>query len=282
MAGLYAWRLNTNAGLGTLVSSKVNQWTLLVGTLPIVFAIAAGGLHGLPIDDHQRQELFLTAAQSFFALAVLATLSISTREALLLFVAVLGAVRDRGGGPGLGPRRRARRRRRRVPRARRLDLRRASAGCSPRSSATASEPRTETLKRRAADRVARARTATIAAWTRARSSPRSKRDGTLVHLRELPARAPEPGPFPDDVPDLLVDRLALIGVTGLYEHQRAALDLVRGGGERHRGHRHGVGQDPRLQPRVRGRGDRGPEARPRSTCSRRRRSRATSSVRCAS
>jgi cation:H+ antiporter len=85
VAGLYAWRLNTNAGLGTLVSSKVNQWTLLVGTLPIVFSIAAGGLHGLPIDAHQREELLLTAAQSFFALAVLATLSISVREALLLF-----------------------------------------------------------------------------------------------------------------------------------------------------------------------------------------------------
>ena len=85
VAGLYAWRLNSNAGLGTLVSSKVNQWTLLVGTLPIVFAIASGGLSGLPIDAHQREELFLTAAQSFFALAVLATLSISTREAMLLF-----------------------------------------------------------------------------------------------------------------------------------------------------------------------------------------------------
>jgi cation:H+ antiporter len=85
VAGLYAWRLNTNAGLGTLVSSKVNQWTLLVGTLPIVFSIASGGLHGLPIDAHQREELLLTAAQSFFALAVLATLSISVREAALLF-----------------------------------------------------------------------------------------------------------------------------------------------------------------------------------------------------
>lgn len=85
VAGLYAWRLNTNAALGTLVSSKVNQWTLLVGTLPIVFSIAAGGLHGLPIDPHQREELLLTAAQSFFALAVLLTLSISTREAILLF-----------------------------------------------------------------------------------------------------------------------------------------------------------------------------------------------------
>ena len=85
VAGLYAWRLNTNAGLGTLVSSKVNQWTLLVGTMPIVFSIAAGGLVGLPIDAHQREELFLTAAQSFFAIAVLETLSISTREAMMLF-----------------------------------------------------------------------------------------------------------------------------------------------------------------------------------------------------
>jgi cation:H+ antiporter len=85
VAGLYAWRLNTNAGLGTLVSSKVNQWTLLVGTLPIVFAIASGGLSGLPIDAHQREELLLTSAQSFFALAVLASLSITSREAIMLF-----------------------------------------------------------------------------------------------------------------------------------------------------------------------------------------------------
>jgi cation:H+ antiporter len=75
----------------------VNQWTLLVGTLPIVFSIAAGGLHGLPIDAHKREELLLTAAQSFFALAVLVTLSITVREALLLFVLfwaqfVIGAI----------------------------------------------------------------------------------------------------------------------------------------------------------------------------------------------
>lgn len=85
VAGLYAWRLNHEAALGTLVSSKVNQWTLLVGTLPIVFALALGDLHGLPIDAHQREELFLTAAQSFFAVVVLLSLSISTREALMLF-----------------------------------------------------------------------------------------------------------------------------------------------------------------------------------------------------
>lgn len=85
VAGLFAWRLNTNAALGTLVSSKVNQWTLLVGTLPIVFAISSASLHGLPISDVQREELFLTAAQSFFAVAILSNLSLSLREAGYLF-----------------------------------------------------------------------------------------------------------------------------------------------------------------------------------------------------
>jgi cation:H+ antiporter len=85
VAGLYAYRLNTNAGLGTLVSSKVNQWTLLVGTVPVVFALASGTLDGLPILARQREELFLTAAQSVFAVAILANLSLSIREALALF-----------------------------------------------------------------------------------------------------------------------------------------------------------------------------------------------------
>jgi len=85
VAGLFAWRLNTNAGLGTLVSSKVNQWTLLVGTLPIVFAISSASSHGLPISAVQREELFLTAAQSFFAVAVMSNLSLSLREAGYLF-----------------------------------------------------------------------------------------------------------------------------------------------------------------------------------------------------
>ena len=84
VACLYAYRLNTNAALGTLVSSKVNQWTLLVGTLPIAFAIASGGTHGLPIVGTQREELFLTAAQSAFAVAILVNLSMSVREAGLL------------------------------------------------------------------------------------------------------------------------------------------------------------------------------------------------------
>jgi cation:H+ antiporter len=85
IAGMFAWRLNTGAGFGTLLSSKVNQWTLLVGSLPLVFAISAGSLHGLPLDSLQREELFLTAAQSVFAVAVVANRRVSVREALALF-----------------------------------------------------------------------------------------------------------------------------------------------------------------------------------------------------
>jgi cation:H+ antiporter len=85
VAGLYAWRLKTGEALTTLVSSKVNQWTLLVGTLPVVFAVASGSLHGLPVEPAQREELLLTAAQTVFAVAVLANLSISLGEAAALF-----------------------------------------------------------------------------------------------------------------------------------------------------------------------------------------------------
>jgi len=83
VAGLFAWRMAAGTGLGALVSSKVNQWTLLVGTAPIVFAITAHG-GGLPMNHLVREELFLTAAQSIFAVAVLADRELSRREAVML------------------------------------------------------------------------------------------------------------------------------------------------------------------------------------------------------
>jgi cation:H+ antiporter len=85
VVALYAWRLKTSEALTAVVSSKINQWTLLVGTLPLVFAIASGSLHGLPVDAAQRQEVLLTAAQTVFAVAILINLSISLREAFALF-----------------------------------------------------------------------------------------------------------------------------------------------------------------------------------------------------
>lgn len=92
---LFAVKGNPQMGLGTLVSSKVNQWTLLVGMMPLVFIISKGGFlglfgtmafQGMPLDGRQQEELFLTAAQSLFAVAILTDFKISLKEALILFV----------------------------------------------------------------------------------------------------------------------------------------------------------------------------------------------------
>ncbi|MEY7972909.1 sodium:proton exchanger [Saccharomonospora xinjiangensis] len=84
VACLFAWKLHASSALGTLISSKVNQWTLLVGTIPIVFAISSGSFDGLPIDLHQRFELMITAAQSFFAVSILVSLTMTARWATAL------------------------------------------------------------------------------------------------------------------------------------------------------------------------------------------------------
>jgi cation:H+ antiporter len=93
VATLFAWRLAARTGIGALISSKVNQWTLLVGTLPIVFIIFSRQFGGLPLDQTQRVELWVTAAQSVFAFAIIASRSVSRNEAwvmLVLFIAQLG------------------------------------------------------------------------------------------------------------------------------------------------------------------------------------------------
>jgi cation:H+ antiporter len=101
VALMFAWRGLAGAGLRTLVSSTVNQWTLLVGTLGVVYRIGqevssnpvAGG--GLPLDPRQTEELLLTSVFSLFALAMIADFRLSVGEAALIggafFFQVVGA-----------------------------------------------------------------------------------------------------------------------------------------------------------------------------------------------
>ena len=86
LAALLAFRGRAGAGMTLLIASKVNQWTLLVGSLPIAFSISGETLSPLELETRQAQEVFLTAAQSLFAVAVLASLSFSILEAGLIFV----------------------------------------------------------------------------------------------------------------------------------------------------------------------------------------------------
>ncbi len=85
IALLFALKGKGSIGLGALISSKVNQWTLLVGALPLAYGLAAGGMQPMILDGMQKEELLLTSAQSFFAAVLISDFRLSLWEALLLF-----------------------------------------------------------------------------------------------------------------------------------------------------------------------------------------------------
>jgi cation:H+ antiporter len=90
IAILFTVRMKAQAGMGTLISSKVNQWTLLIGTLGLVYSFGAGQIDALHFDAAQKEEVFLTAAQSLFAVAVIANLTITRNEALMMLSLFFG------------------------------------------------------------------------------------------------------------------------------------------------------------------------------------------------
>ena len=86
LAGLLAARGRPGAGMTILLSSKVSQWTLLIGSVPAAYSIAGTTLSPLHFDARQAEEVFLTAGQSLFAVAIFVSLSMSAWEAALLAV----------------------------------------------------------------------------------------------------------------------------------------------------------------------------------------------------
>jgi len=77
--------------LGSLISSKLNQWTLLVGMIPGAYGLSSGSFATpIPLDGVQMHEIMLTAAQSLLAVGLLAGLRLDMRGALLLFGLFLG------------------------------------------------------------------------------------------------------------------------------------------------------------------------------------------------
>jgi cation:H+ antiporter len=90
LAAILAMRGRAVAGLTVLISSKVNQWTLLVGSLPLAFSISGTTLMPMDFDARQVEEVFLTASQSLFAVAILMSLSLSFWEAGIMFLMFAG------------------------------------------------------------------------------------------------------------------------------------------------------------------------------------------------
>jgi len=77
-------KVRTTSAFNALISSKLNQWTLLIGTLVVVYSLSLGSYGVLEFSQRQAGEIWLTAAQSFFAVALLVDFEISVREALAL------------------------------------------------------------------------------------------------------------------------------------------------------------------------------------------------------
>ena len=87
VAVLFSLRANPNGGLTTLISSQVNQLTLLVGSIVVVFSISSGQILSFPLDYFeggfverltspfglQSSEFLLTAAASTFAILLIST-----------------------------------------------------------------------------------------------------------------------------------------------------------------------------------------------------------------
>jgi hypothetical protein len=76
--------------LMNLMSSNINQWTVLAAMIPLVYGYSSLRNHGVwrdfHFDDAQRLEILLTLLQSGLALMVLADMAFHWRDASVLFV----------------------------------------------------------------------------------------------------------------------------------------------------------------------------------------------------
>jgi cation:H+ antiporter len=86
---IFAYKLLATDAFSTVVSSKINQWTLLVGFIPLVYFISLliNSKTGKPLilDELQKHEILLTAAQSLFALVMILDMKFKIIDAILLF-----------------------------------------------------------------------------------------------------------------------------------------------------------------------------------------------------
>ncbi|GAA1732468.1 sodium:proton exchanger [Brachybacterium phenoliresistens] len=83
IAILFALRGLGAAAITTLIASKINQWSLLVGSLPLAH-LAGGGGTDLGLDARQVEEFVLTATQTVMGVAILLALRFHRASAIAL------------------------------------------------------------------------------------------------------------------------------------------------------------------------------------------------------
>ena len=85
LAALYlVWRGSAGMGVNMLISSKVNQWTLLIASVPIAYMVGGGAMSGISSSDTQVAEIFITAAQSVFGVMLIIDRQLTARAGFML------------------------------------------------------------------------------------------------------------------------------------------------------------------------------------------------------
>jgi cation:H+ antiporter len=85
IATIFASRGKGTAAIATLISSKVNQWTLLIGSLPVAHLMGGGGF-SVALDSRQVEEVLLTATQTMMGVALILALRFGRGAAWALLV----------------------------------------------------------------------------------------------------------------------------------------------------------------------------------------------------
>lgn len=72
--------------LMNMVSSNINQWTVLAAMIPAVYSLSIGAVTPIPFDGMHRHEILLTILQSLLGMVLLMNMRYSALEALVIFV----------------------------------------------------------------------------------------------------------------------------------------------------------------------------------------------------
>jgi cation:H+ antiporter len=86
IAVLFTLRANPVAGITILISSAVNQLTLLIGSIVMIFSVAAGEPLNFLLDNRQAVEFLLTAAVALFAILLIFPRRVGWGAGLILFL----------------------------------------------------------------------------------------------------------------------------------------------------------------------------------------------------
>jgi len=89
MASTFYWARTVDRApmaLMNMVSSNINQWSLLPALLPVLLSLRTGAVTPIVFDERQSRELVMTLGQALVGLLFLANMELAFWEATVLFV----------------------------------------------------------------------------------------------------------------------------------------------------------------------------------------------------